>query len=201
MTFRIEVFKGKKTTPYVQTLAELRLEAFCEYPYLYVGTLENELQYTQQFSLNPEGMIIVAFEGDEIAGLYSGLPLKNAVSFLADWHATLKENDIDVENCFYLGELIIKPQYQRQGLGGQLMTQMLNEAKSLGYNKVMGVTGIREPGHPLRPLNYFDADTIWGKFGLKKNDIVFTCTWPTKQPDGSVKREENKLACWMMDLS
>lgn len=200
MTFRIEVFNGDAAVPYANALAKLRLKTYCNYPYLYVGKLEDELLYIQHYFNDSRGQIIVGFEGKTIAGIASGLPLNATVSFLKDWHKTLKQHEIDVENYFYLGELIIKPQFQKQGLGEQLVKQMCQEARSLGFHKMMLVTSIRDTNHPLRPQDYFDTDLIWSKFGFVKSDIVFTCNWLTQQSDGYVQRDENKLGCWMKNL-
>lgn len=197
MTFRIEVFKGVETAPYIRSLAEMRLEEFSRFPYLYVGTMEDELSYVQNYPSTPQGVIVVAFEGETIAGLYSGLPMNTPVSFLEDWSAKLTEAGLDVTNYFYLGELIIKPAFRKMGLGSQLMWRLQQEAEAMGFLGLMGITAIRAKDHPLRPQDYFDTDTVWGKFGLEKSDIVFSGKWPQRQVDGTVKVEESCAACWL----
>jgi len=47
----------------------MRLKAFCEFPYLYVGNEEEELLYTQEYASTPQGLLVVAFKDDKIAGL------------------------------------------------------------------------------------------------------------------------------------
>lgn len=197
MTLRIEVFKGAETAPYLQTLVDMRLETFYEFPYLYVGKLEDELAYTQLYTSTPQGILVIAFEGETIAGLFSGLPLDTPGPMMKVWSDKLREEGVRLENCFYAGELIVKPAFQNKGLGSQLMMRLLREADDMGFREVMEVTAIRPLDYPLRHQKYFDTDTIWGKYGLVKSSIVLTGTWPTRQPDGTVRAEENQLACWL----
>jgi GNAT superfamily N-acetyltransferase len=197
MTFRIEVFKGAETAPYLQTLAQLRLETFCDFPYLYVGTLEDESHYMQLYTSTPQGTLVIAFQGEEIAGLYSGLPLNVPNVFLKEWSEVLIQGRVNIENYFYLGELIVKPAFRKRGLGAQLMMRLLQETDAMGFSGAMGITAIRSLDHPLRPQDYFDTDTIWGKHGLIKSPVVLRGTWPTRQQDGTVERVENELACWL----
>lgn len=197
MTVRIEVFRGSKTAPYSQALANMRLETFYEFPYLYVGKLEDELCYTQLYTSTPQGILVIAFEGETIAGLYSGLPVNTPGSMMQVWCDKLREEGVVLENCFYAGELIVKSDFRKKGLGSQLMMRLLREADDMGFTEIMGITSIRPLDHPLRPQKYFDTDSIWGKYGLVKSSIVLTGTWPTRQSDGTVKVEENQLACWL----
>ena len=53
MSFQIKIFKGPEILPYVETLADMTLEAFFEYPYLYVGKREDELSYLKSYALSP----------------------------------------------------------------------------------------------------------------------------------------------------
>ncbi|MBM3633215.1 MAG: GNAT family N-acetyltransferase [Alphaproteobacteria bacterium] len=197
MTFRIEVFRGTETAPYIRALADMRLETFYEFPYLYVGKLEDELAYTQLYTLTPHGILVIAFEGETIVGLYSGLPLDTPGSMMKVWSDKLKEEGIILENCFYAGELIVKPAFQNKGIGSQLMKRLLREVDERGFREIMGVTAIRPLNHPLRPQKYFDTDTIWGKYGLVKSSIILTGAWLTRQSDGTAKVEDNQLACWL----
>lgn len=59
---------------------------------------------------------------------------------------------------------------------------------------------IRSHDHPLRPKNYFDTDSVWGKFGFIKIPLVFSFPWPTCQLDTSAKVEKNSVACWINDF-
>jgi GNAT superfamily N-acetyltransferase len=201
MTFRIEVFKGISTAPYLQTLSDLRLEAFKEFPYLYVGNIEDEVSYAQLYTSAPEGILVIAFQDETIAGLYSGLPLNASGAFISAWHDKLIEEGVDLTNYFYAGELIVKPAFRKKGLGAQLMTRLIQEVDAMGFSGFMGVTAIRAYDHPLRPQGYFDTDAIWGKYGLEKIPVVLTGTWPTLQLDGSIKVEDNQLACWIRKKS
>lgn len=197
MTFRIEVFKGHETAPYIQKLAEMRLKEFAQFPYLYKGTLEDELPYINVYTQEPQAILVSAFQGNELVGLFSGMPLETFAPFVKSWADKMKEEGFETQKFFYAGELMIESHFRKQGLGSQLMNRLIQEAKQMGFKAMMCVTSIRSLNHPLRPKAYFDSDTIWGKYGLVKTPIVFTAPYPTHQADGTVKTEQNELACWI----
>ncbi|MBX9805266.1 MAG: GNAT family N-acetyltransferase [Alphaproteobacteria bacterium] len=200
MTFRIEVFKGSQTAPYIQTLAEMRMREFREFPYLYVGKLEDEIRYTSAYTTEPQALLVIAFQDNEIVGLYSGMPLECPALFVVGWAETMKAQGIDTSNYFYAGELIIEPRFRKMGLGSKLMYRLIEEVKDMNFEAMMQVTAIRPLDHPLRPKDYFDSDTIWGRYGLVKTPIVFSTKWQTLQPDGTSQEEENDLACWIKKM-
>lgn len=197
MSIRIEVFKGEETLSYIRVLSEMSIEAFHHFPYLYAGSVEDTVAYTKGCS---QGLLIIAFNDEAIVGIYLGMPMNAPNSFLEQWSRKLSAKGINVNKCFYAGSLIVAPSFQRQGIGSQLMQRLLQEAKEMGFETMMGVTPIRPLNHPLRPQNYFDTDQLWGKYGFEKIPIVFSVTWPTLQEDGTIKGGTNELACWVNPL-
>lgn len=180
-------------------LSEMRVAEFLNFPYLYAGNLEDDYIFTQCYSNAGQGMIIAAFNDNQVIGLYSGMPLRTPDCFLESWCDVLDKNGVDTINCYYSGELIIQPAFRKSGLGSALMRRFIQEVETMGFNKIMGVTSIREQNHSLRPQNYFDTDTVWGKHGFNKMDFIIPSSYPTRQADGSVKDQKNKLACWVRD--
>jgi GNAT superfamily N-acetyltransferase len=197
MSIRIEVFKGEETQPYIPVLSEMSIEAFHNFPYLYAGSREDTVAYTQGYS---HGLLIVAFKHEAIVGIYPGMPMNAPNVFLEQWSEKLAERGIDVSKCFYAGALIVKPLLQKQGIGSQLIRRLIQETKEMSFSTMMGITSVRPLNHPLCPPNYFDTDQLWEKYGFEKTSIVFSTTWPTLQEDGSIKEETNEVACWINPL-
>lgn len=207
MDLRIEVLKGAEIMPYMQALSEFRIKAFYEFPYLYIGTVEGDLSYTQSYASTPQGRLIVAFHGGKIVGMYSGMPLDVPESYfhdlslptpyLCEWSQKLSKKGIETDKYYYSGELIIDPVFRNQKLGSRLMNLFKDEAKNMGFSGMIGVTSLRPEDHPLRPKNYFNTDTVWGKHGFRRTSIVIPETWLTRQGDGSEKMESNDLSVWI----
>lgn len=201
MTFRIEVFKGAEAAPYIRSLSEMRLKVFCEFPFLYVGNMETDLVYTQMFSASSQGMLVVAFEGDTIVGIRSGMPVRDEkVKPLSERRCRrLEAYGIKAKEYYYCGEIIVAPAFRKKGIATQLMGKFIEEVKVLGFPGMVAITSIRPSHHPLRPQTYFEGDTFLSKYGFIKSPVIFTAQYPTRQPDGSVKKQQNKLICWIKE--
>jgi GNAT superfamily N-acetyltransferase len=199
MSLRIEAMKEKDNAPYVQLLSEMRIKAFKEFPYLYVGNVKDDLYYTSCYTMK-HGLLVLAFQDDNIIGIYSAMPMNTPTCFLEDWSRHLAAEGIDVNKCFYAGELIVDPAFQQRGIGFQLFKRLVLEVDQLGYDTLAGVTVIRPKDHPQRPKDYYDSDAIWIKYGYKKLAMVIPCTYPTLQEDGSVKDVANDFACVILDV-
>lgn len=201
MTFRIVVFKGSDAKPYIRVLSEMRVREFRNFPYLYAGNVEEDIIYTQGYADSPQGVLIIAFQDEIIVGICSGTPMTTSMSFLESWSQALRQDDMDLNACFYAGELIVEQPFRNQGLGRQLIKSLMQEAKLMNFSSLALATSIRPKNHPLRPQDYFDTDLLWTKHGYQKQAQTFLTVYPTLQPDGTVKEEENLLACWIKKTS
>ncbi|HQS84307.1 MAG: hypothetical protein B7Y25_05090 [Alphaproteobacteria bacterium 16-39-46] len=201
MSFQIKIFKGPEILSYIETLADMRLEAFFEYPYLYVGKREDELSYVKSYALSPQGLLIVAFKNEKIAGICSGIPLNFENSPLKPWHKKLEKEGLEIEMLYYGGEIIVKPQFQKQKACFLLMTQFIEAVKEMKFSKIIGITCIRAKDHPLCPPKYFGPESIWEKMGGEKTNIILSSHWSTRQENGSLKKQKNNLAVWIKRLN
>ena len=195
--FQVKVFRGAEVLPYLRTVIDLRLKAFCSFPYLYVADVDEELAHTQAYASSPQSLFVIGFRGEKMVGFCSGLPLQMPVSFLRRLCKAFKQEGLKVADYYYFNEIVIAPAFQRHNLGSQLIRRFLQEIQKMNFQGVTGITSIRPHDHPLRPKNYFDTDTIWGKFGFVKIPLICSAPWPTRKLDGSVKVEKNQVACWI----
>lgn len=198
MTVHLETFKGADIQPYTRLLSEMRLKEFRQFPYLYIGNMEDDLAYTQTFSSTPQGRLIVAFQGNQVVGVRSGMPLETPLFFLDRWRSFLQKQGINTKKCFFSGEIVIDPAFQKKGLRSQLMNQYFQEVEAMGFTSIMAITSLRPLDHPLRPQDYVDIDMP--RYGFENTNIVLSNTWPTLQADGTVKEQENHLIVWMKNL-
>lgn len=196
----IKVYKGQEIKPHINKLAELRVKEFYNFPYLYVGTIEEDALHSAEYAENDDSLLIIAFADDNVVGLYSGTPFNSPMSFLQAWKIEALRQGRELEGYYYLGELIVEKEWRNKGIGAQIIKRLFDEIKKMGYEKVGGVTSIRPSDHPLRPENYEDTDEVWPKFGLFKTNVTLTVNYPTRQSDGSVIDETNFMALWVKGL-
>lgn len=197
MTFRIKVLKGKDVFPYISYLVEMRLKSYCSFPYLYVSTPEEERDYAEAYASNPQVLFMIGFKDDKLAGILTGVPF---TGFLYDWRKSFKYLNINPETCFYLGEIMVEPAFQRLGLCSQLMPAFFKEARSIGFSYTTAISSARSLSHPLCPQDYFDIGYILKEHGFTNTGIIYVVPWVTRQPDGSAKEEKNHVNCWIKDL-
>jgi hypothetical protein len=76
--FRITTYTGKSAQPFLGEIARLRIAVFREFPYLYDGTLEYEMDYLEEYVSSERSLTVLAEYGDDIVGASTGIPLADA---------------------------------------------------------------------------------------------------------------------------
>ena len=200
MTINYQTVIGQTFADYIGIVANMRIKVFYEYPYLYKGSIENENDYLKTYVNNPQSTLVLAKDDEKIIGLSTGIPLASETSLLQACQHQLLEMKIDIQACYYYGEVIVDSAYQGQGISKTLYAQQDTKVKSMEFDKILILTVIRPEHHPLKPINYKNTDTLWPHFGFKKTPITITYPWPTRQTDGSIKTEQNGLQLWIKEL-
>jgi hypothetical protein len=94
---------GDELVRYLPELAQLRIQVFRDFPYLYDGDLAYEQRYLQIYAKSTDSLIVLAFDGDTIVGASTGIPLKFETG-------EVKQPFIDagynVDKIFYCGESV-----------------------------------------------------------------------------------------------
>ncbi len=103
---RLESFQGPDLAPHLDALGRLRIAVFREYPYLYDGTLEYERAYLQSYLDSPRSLVVLAFDGDEVIGATTCVPLADEGP---EFQAPFLASGIPVEQVCYFGESILLP--------------------------------------------------------------------------------------------
>ena len=83
-------------------IADLRITVFRDWPYLYHGSLENERAYLAHFAESPGAVCIAAYDGDEIVGAATGLPLDQAHG---EFSAPLVDAGMEITRIFYCADI------------------------------------------------------------------------------------------------
>lgn len=181
---------------HLHDLARLRMRVFYDWPYLYDGDEEEERKYLSAFARSKGAVCIAAFDGADMVGASTGLPL-------VDEHDEIKrpfiEAAIPIDNIFYGAESVLLPAYRCGGLYRQFMDGREAHARALGGFDRMAFCGVVRPDdHPLKPADAKPLDDVWRHFGYEANETL-VCYFPWKDIDQDVETEK-PLKFWLKTL-
>ncbi len=192
---------GMQILNFIHTAPEIILNTFKEYPYLHSPSLEEKKTYLTWFAENKEGILIVAHDQDELAGLITGIPMEAVKEYIPEIDELFKQNNLYLKDCYYCGDVIVLPGYQRQGLCSKMFSAFEQKVKALGYKTISLITSVREEDHPLKPAQYVDPGSIWQHYGFNKTSIIIKNMQPTVIDDlGAVEEQENSFVFWIKKL-
>lgn len=190
-----QLLTGTAIADALDEVATLRLEIFQEYPYLYQGRREDELTYLVTYAEAPDASIILAYHGQAVIGAVAGMPLihEDALMLGAFAGTTFPLNEI-----YYVGELLFRPDYRNGGLGRKLLAQLESHIRSLGcYRKLTCATVDRPDDHPLRPRDYIPITKFLARTDFARLPGV-TTSFIWRETDG-VKRDHT-MQFWVKNL-
>lgn len=192
----LEIITSTNLESYLDIIADFRIKYFKEFPYLYEGTIDYEKHYLQGFAKDPKSILILIKFENRVIAVSTALPLMSEADILDDTSARFKEAGYQPEDFFYYSEVLIAPDFRKEGLLRKIYAIREKWARSFGFNQLTLATVIREKTHPLRPSGYVEIESIWKHFGFQKTSIEIDYKWPTIFPDGSVKEVNNKMVFW-----
>lgn len=168
---------GRNIESFFPQLAQLRITVFREYPYLYEGTVEYEMEYLKTYSGAPRAALFAVFDGDQLVGASTCIPLADETE---EVQKPFIEADYDLNSVFYFGESILLPQYRGLGLGHRFFDAREAHARSFGeYSLTCFCAVVRPDDHPLRPAGYQPHDVFWTKRGYQKEPKLQSLfDWP-----------------------
>jgi GNAT superfamily N-acetyltransferase len=181
-----QILPGTEVSAYFNQLAELRIEIFKDYPYLYEGSLEYEKKYLARYLKNSQAVLVLIWDQNKLVGAASGVPLKDEEDFVQEAFLSQKR---DIHPFFYFGESLLKVPYRGQGLGHVFFDEREKWAKALGFKKTCFCSVIRPEDHPLRPTQYHPLNAFWLKRGYAPDpELVGSFSWQDKDQKFETKK-------------
>jgi len=163
---------GQALEQYIPDLAQLRIEVFRDFPYLYDGDLAYEENYLQTYIRCQQAVIVLALDGNKIIGASTGIPMQYESEAFIQPFIT---HSYDPKKIFYCAESVLKKQYRGLGLGVRFFAERENHARELGGFDYFSFCCVqRADDHPLRPLDYVPLDKFWNKRGYSKHPELVT---------------------------
>jgi GNAT superfamily N-acetyltransferase len=181
--------------PYLDSLGNLRLRIFHEYPYLYEGTVEDEREYLSTYVKAPSSLIVLAIAGKEIVGATTCVSM---IESDASFRSCFEKASLPTENICYLGESVLLPEYRGRGIGKIFFQKRLEHAWQLRSTTAAFCSVERPINHPLRPAVYRPLDGFWESLGFQKHpELQAQFVW---REVGEATESPKTLTFWLKCL-
>lgn len=158
------VCSGQQSRRYAEQIASIRLELFREFPYLYLGTVEEEYEYLSMYFDSPSATLVLGFDRENQLVCYSS---SLAVDDCTD-DIKLPCASLGYLNILYIGEVMLRSDYRSRGISRYCMAHHEALAREGGYDAVVFMTIDRSHDHPCAPVGYRPLDDLWIKYGYKR---------------------------------
>ena len=133
MSLTIELARASEDPELLSTLANLRIQVFRDFPYLYDGDLDYEKRYLRRFSESDGAIIVLAKDGPGIVGVSTGAPL---AEHEPEFKAPLVDAGLDPKEVFYCAESVLLQNYRGQRAGHAFFDQREAHARECGLSRV-----------------------------------------------------------------
>jgi len=192
---RIIRVKGRDILPFISDLAQLRIQVFREYPYLYDGDVAYEEHYLSTYSACEESVLVLVFDNKQIIGASTAIPLEFEVMV---FKKPFIDHQISVKDVFYLGESVLLPKYRGKKIYKHFFHERETAAKEYGAKLTAFCAVKRAKDDIRRPKTYQELDSVWEHFGYKKHaDLCAYFKW--KEIDVN-EASDKPMEFWLKNL-
>lgn len=190
MALRFSVYHGIDLQRHLQELANLRIQIFCEWPYLYAGDADYEAEYLQVYLRSERSIAILVHDGDVLIGASTGLPL---VEESAAFQTPYVHGKRDASSIFYFGESVLDLNYRGRGIGHAFFDAREQHAEQCGFSTCCFAAVRRAADDPRRPVQTRDLTTFWRVRGYLPNGLSMHLPW---RELGQEQESLNRLDFW-----
>lgn len=194
---QVEIWNSKDLSQNLKAAAELRIQVFRDFPYLYEGTIDYEKKYLQVYLESSNSLFVAVKDQERLVGLSSAIPLLDETEQV---QAPFKRAQMKLSEIFYFGESVLLSSYRGLGLGHTFFDERERGARSqLGFSKTCFCAVERPADHPLRPPNYKPLHDFWKKRGYSMQaELQTEFSW---QDIGETKETFKTMTFWMKEWS
>jgi hypothetical protein len=183
---------GQEAKKYALELAKLRLKVFFDFPYLYVGTLEYEMNYLETYFKAKHAFIFLIEDKGQIVGATTSIWAEEEVD---NFKKPFELSGINPKDVFYFGESVLLSEYRGLGIGKIFFQERETFARTLPFINLLSFCAVIRPStHPLKPQGYQPLDSFWHSQGFQKNDgLTTTYEWKDR---GDEKESAKQMQFW-----
>lgn len=199
-------YQGQRVAEIRPILGEFEIRLFGEFPYLYV--YQEEINYDTDFEIDPEAFVLFAEKNGKKIGLIQATPLNSP--FLEQEvyspFACLEEirkRGFDPDHILYIGCFLMLPEERENRRAMTLLFRTaIERARKMRKTQICYMEMIYSSDHALKPHSYRPLEP-WGdlEVNFKSMDVQTTMSWPTLQPDKTVRQEDHAMMLYYVDLS
>lgn len=167
---------GAAITPHLDDLAQLRIQIFRDWPYLYDGDRDYERDYLETYVRSRDALCVLVMDGGRVVGAATGVPMdEENEAFRRPFAAA----GFDLGRVFYIGELILLAEYRGRGLGVRCLAELEDHARCLGRFGWTALCAVDRPSdHPRRPSDAPVLDGFWERRGyVRRPELHTTYVW------------------------
>lgn len=181
----------------LDSLADLRIRVFRDWPYLYGGDAGYERDYLRAYADSERAVVIAASAPDgTIVGAATAAPMADHASEFA---APFAERGIDIAHLYYFGESVLLPEWRGHGTGHAFFEAREAAARSHGFATACFCAVVRPADHPLKPTDYRPLDAFWTKRGYARVEgLVASYPWADIGDGG--REVAHDMQFWMREL-
>lgn len=172
----VRCVEGADLQARLDDVARLRIAVFRDWPYLYAGDMDYERRYLAAYAASPDSVFVLAFDGAQVVGASTGLPLADDDDAFQQPFRACGE---DVARVFYFGESVLLPGYRGCGVGHAFFDRREAHARGLGRFASTAFAAVeREPADPRRPAGHRGHDAFWsGRGYVRRPELRMRLGW------------------------
>ena len=177
MNIQYKKLYGNQMEIYRNSIAELRMEVFKEYPYLYDGDLEYEAKYLDYYIRSKKSLVVLALVDDHVVGATTCLPMADED---VEVKGPFERGGYNLDSVFYFGESIIRKDFRGNRVGHEFFRMREQHAQesmpNLEWTCFAAV--VRPDDHPARPKDYKSLHSFWNRLGYSKDpSLIANLSW------------------------
>lgn len=191
----VRTLTGEALAASLDTLAELRIAVFRDFPYLYDGDEAYERDYLRAYAASPSAIVVGAFDGERLVGAATAAPMADHAAEFAE---PFRARGHDISRIFYFGESVLLADYRGHGIGHAFFDRREERARELGFARASFCAVIRPADHPARPAGYSPLDPFWRKRGYAPVEgLVGQFAW---KEIGQAHETQHAMQFWVKSL-
>lgn len=191
----VRALSRKEIVQRLDELAQLRIQVFAAFPYLYDGDPEYERRYLQPYVDSEQAIVVAALDGDRLVGAATATPMEDHA---ADFQAAFAYRPEPLDSLFYCAESVLLPAWRGRGLGHRFFDLREEQARRLGRAACVFCAVIRPDDHPARPPQARSLEPFWRKRGYRPlPGVIAHYAW---RDHGDAVETDKPLQFWMRVL-